>query len=318
MGLAILKTWNFPAPLINKLATLRLVSKAGPGPEAKLRKIIDGAARFSRGLINQNLTGPELERQKEKLCQSLGLKPELFADSLTASVSRFQELAKILKVNLKDLGFTLAPAPGETPKAPAAGDQAPAKPAKTAAPPLSPEDQEVQNLRFLYQVMEEINQALVDKAPINQVISLVMEGIFRGIGFDRVILCLVNPQRTMVLGRFGLGEQADHLIKLLRLPLNSKKNALALSLAERREVLACPQSRLADRQLMEDGFWLASNCQTFLVTPIFVDQAPIGLLYMDRCTAKASISELDRHRVRTFRDLAILALRMSTGTNAGA
>jgi len=176
------------------------------------------------------------------------------------------------------------------------------------------EGEEVQKLKFLYQILEEIHQAMAEKAAVNQILSLVMEGLYRGLGFDRVAFCLVTSDRTCLQSRYGLGEKVEKLLPLLNTPLSARKNALALALTQRREYLLNPYNQPADYLLMDEGFWQLSGAQILLASPIHVDHAPIGLLYVDRCKPKALITELERQRLRSFRDLIILSIRLNSRT----
>jgi hypothetical protein len=159
--------------------------------------------------------------------------------------------------------------------------------------------------------VEEVNQALVSQTPINQILLMILEGIFRGVSFDRVIFSLVNPQRTYITGRFGLGEGVEDLLRMLNLPLKDHGNAFALALEDRQEYLVNPQIRLRDRDLMDDNFWRVSRSSSFLVVPLHVEQIPIGSFYVDRVASAVPISEEDRRRLRIFRDLTIISLRLS-------
>ncbi len=321
LGLAILKLWNFPSNLINRLSAFHFGGIALTGPEGRLKKIIVGADCLARILLNDNLTQEEWQHQRAKLGRSLGIKPDFLEESLAASLERFQTLAQILKVNLKDTAFTANLNVTETKKAksqlPGDSDKAQEiaaapKPAPPAPSLTAENDEEIQRLKFLYQVLAEIHQAMADKAAINQVLDLVMEGLYRGLGFDRVAFCLVSSDRTWLTSRYGLGERVEKLLPLLSTPLTAKKNALALALRQHQEYLVNPYNQPADYLLMDEGFWQMSGTQVFLVSPIHVEQVPIGLFYVDRCKPQAVITELERQRLRSFRDLTILSIRLNS------
>ena len=63
---------------------------------------------------------------------------------------------------------------------------------------------------------------------------------------------------------------------------------------------------------MEEEFWQVSKAQAVLVSPILIDSAPIGVIYMDRLKSVPAISALDRQRLQSFRDLAVIAIRLSS------
>jgi len=320
VGLAILQDWNLPASMVQRLSYLHSGGSPGVGSEGRLRKMIKGAFGLSRNFLDPQMAPEERRAREEKLCSSLGLNPQTLSQSLTTSKKRLFEMTQILHIDLHKMQLAEAIKPKAEPesKAPALApeiEEGPgaqeSKESRTAAKLDGKQAQDLKKLQFLYQVMEEVNQALASQAPINQVLLMILEGIFRGIGFDRVVFSLVDTQRTMITARFGLGAGVDDLLPLMHTPIKEKNNALALAMDERQEYLVDPRSRPEDGALMEDNFWRASGAHSFLVTPLHVDQIPIGAIYVDRIKPDVPISEEDRRRLHLFRDLMIIALRLS-------
>lgn len=337
LGLAILKDWNLPDSMIKRLSFLHHAGSSGAGLEGRLRKMIKGSFQLSKTLLDPHIEPEERQKKEEKVCDNLGLNPQNLGKSLTASKKRLHEMAQVLCIDLKDMEISdairqkdvrehkAAAAAAASAAGTDAGAGAAAAP-KSPETPVSPESrpsgtvlpkaaeslsEDLKRLQFLYQVVEEVNQALVAQAPINQILLMVLEGIFRGIRFDRVIFSLVNPKRTHITGRFGLGDGVEELLPLLHLPLKANGNAFALAMGERQEYLVNPHNHPGDRSLMEDNFWRVSRSHSFLVVPLHVDQIPIGAFFVDRLDAAMPISEEDRRRLRIFRDLTIISLQLT-------
>lgn len=317
VGLAILKDWNLPEVMIKRLSFLHRAGSSDAGPEGRLRKMIKAAFELSRNLLDPHLEPEERRQKEEKVGVKLGLNPQNLGETQTASKKRLHEMTQVLRLDLKDMELSEAIRPKDVRERQAAAPKTPEPSAPpegkaTGAAARAPESlfEDFNRLQFLYQVVEEVNQALVSQAPINQVLLMILEGIFRGIRFDRVIFSLVNPQRTHISGRFGLGEGVEELLPLLHLPLNANGNAFALALEERRECLVKPPGQPGDRSLMADKFWQISRNRSFLVVPLHVEQIPIGTFYVDRTNPALPISEEERRRLRIFRDLTIIALRL--------
>lgn len=336
VGLTILKDWNLPDSMIKRLSFMHRAGSSSAGLEGQLRKLIKGSYELSQNMLEPDIEPEERQEKKEKICKKLGLNSEKLAKSQTESKKRLHEMAMVLCIELKDMDISddvrlkgvreqKGPVAVPTPAPDADADSAPASAPKSHEPSAPPEikvvgttsraaervSEDLKRLQFLYQVVEEVNQALVAQAPINQVLLMILEGIFRGIRFDRVIFFLVNPQRTHISGRFGLGDDVEELLPLLNMPLKGTGNAFAVAVEERRECLVNPQAHPGDRDLMEDNFWKASRSHTFLVAPLHVDQIPLGAFYVDRIDPEWPISEEDRRRLRIYRDLTIIALRLS-------
>lgn len=319
VGLSILKEWNLPDSMVKRLSLLHNAGSSGAGVEGRLRKMIKGAFDLSKNLLEPHIEPEERRKKEEKVCNTLGLNPQHLGQSLTASKKRLHEMAQVLCIDLREMEISDAIRPKDVRehKAAAAAPKTQEQPVAPESKPsgTAPKDHEslsedLKRLQFLYQVVEEVNQALVSLAPINQILLMILEGVFRGIRFDRVIFSLVNPQRTHISGRFGLGDGVEELLPLLNLPLTDHGNAFALAMEERQEYLVNPQNRLRDRSLMEDNFWRVSRSHSFLVVPLHVEQIPIGAFFVDRLDSVLPISEEDRRRLRIFRDLTIIALRL--------
>jgi len=317
LGQSLLKIWNFPDKLRAQLADLMRSGRETPGPQGQRRRLFKGVQEISQALLNPDFSPEKRRKLQERMARDLGIKPEIVDKSMRACRDRLQELARILSFDVEDLGLELPPVKTEEAQAAervdpgeAATAQAEKLPIQESPGPIATPEQEMQRLTFLLQVMEEINQAIAVGRAIHQIIMMILEGIFQGIGFDRVAFCLADPKRTWITGRFGLGKNVETLLPLLKAPFASQSNPLAVALTQNQDCLVSPGTRPQDRQLLEEEFWQASKAQTILITPIQIDSTPIGVIYMDRLAHQPVVSALDRQRVQSFRDQAVIAIRL--------
>jgi HD-like signal output (HDOD) protein len=319
LGQSLLKTWNFPDTLRVRLAELKQVGWELPGPAGQRRRFFKGIDELSQALLNPATSPEKLEKLKDRMARQLGLQPEVMAQSMGVCLHHLQELAGILSLNVEDLGLSFPPLKKAEIQPLGKSDPEAAAPVPPGQPlaPQSPEpfgapDQEMLRLNFLLQIMEEINQAVATRVPIHRVIMMILEGIYQGIGFDRVAFCMVDPQRTWITGRFGMGEGVDALLPLLKVPFASKTNPFSLSLAHCQEYLVGPEDGPGDDSFLGEEFWRDSGAQLVLVSPILIDAAPIGVIYLERRQRETTLSAQDRQRLHSFRDLAVIALRLSS------
>jgi HD-like signal output (HDOD) protein len=320
LGQSLLMTWNFPDKLRVCLADLKQPGRDLPGPAEHRRRLFKGIEELSQALLNPEVSSEKRQKLQERMARTLGLQPENMVRSMGVCLHRLQELTRILKIDVENLGLSLPSVKGEEDQAPGKVDREEAVAGPPGQPPV-PEgqgsDQELSRLNFLLQVIEEINQAIATRMPIHRLFMMILEGIYQGIGFDRVVFCMVDPQRTWISGRFGMGEGVEALLPLLKAPFTSKTNPLSLSLAHAREYMVHPGSRPKEPPFLEEDFWRASRAQAVLVSPILIDAAPIGVIYLDRLQALPAITALDRQRLQSFRDLAVIALRLSSQRGQG-
>jgi HD-like signal output (HDOD) protein len=320
LGQALLITWNFPDSLRARLADLKKPGWELPGPAEQCRRLFKGVDELSQALLSPEISPEKRQKLQERMARHLGLQPEVVVRSMTVCLHRIEELTRILNLDLANLGLRLPLAKTKEDQASGTVD-AEETTAPAAGQPAMPDsqgpDRELPRLNFLLQVIEEINQAIATRTPIHQVFMMILEGIYQGIGFDRVVFCMVDPQRTWITGRFGMGEGVEALLPLLKTPFASKTNPLSLSVTHAREYLVGPDARPEEPPFLEEEFWRVSGAQAILVSPILIDAAPIGAIYLDRLQALPAITALDRQRLQSFRDLAIIALRLSSQRGQG-
>jgi len=67
--------------------------------------------------------------------------------------------------------------------------------------------------------IQDITNAMVETFKLNEVLRMILETIFRALGFRRVVFCLRDPKQDCLTGRFGLGEGVESLAPLFKIPL---------------------------------------------------------------------------------------------------
>ncbi|MDP5238229.1 HDOD domain-containing protein [Uliginosibacterium sp. 31-16] len=60
-------------------------------------------------------------------------------------------------------------------------------------------------------ILRDLSMLLATKPSLNEVLQLVLEGIYRGLGMSRAVFALQSADRTKVLGKLALGRDAEKL-----------------------------------------------------------------------------------------------------------
>lgn len=158
--------------------------------------------------------------------------------------------------------------------------------------------------------IHEITETLMGPFNINDFYVNLLEGLYRGIGFDRVLLAIISVEgrRRLLRGRFGFGDIDREGIRNFGYDLSwpgvifqAMKNCKDMAVPPNTPGAFPPQlsSFVKDR--------------TIYLFPVCLDGKPIGLIYLDRTMNR---SRLDAARVKTtrlFRDFAVMAIRKLQG-----
>jgi HD-like signal output (HDOD) protein len=150
---------------------------------------------------------------------------------------------------------------------------------------------------------------------LNQLLLMVLEGIYRGGPFDRAMFCLVNADRSVAQGRFGLGAGIDPLVAQFQFPMaaSSADEPVARALIAGQD-LWC--SKAAGLTPDEAALAARFGADTFAVFPLIVQRRIVGCLYFDRRTNQPAPDEATWIFLRRLRDAAARAVGIARTTRA--
>lgn len=154
--------------------------------------------------------------------------------------------------------------------------------------------------------IREMTETLLGPINLNDFYVNLLEGLYRGIGFDRVLLAVISiqPGRRALIGRFGFGDLEPEKIGTFTHDLEAG-GVISQAMKNCKDMAVPPDTPGA---FPENLGHLVKN-RTVYLFPICLDGKPIGLIYLDR---KKGRPKLDAGRVKTtrlFRDFAVMAIR---------
>lgn len=114
---------------------------------------------------------------------------------------------------------------------------------------------------------------------LNRVILMVLEGIFRGGPFDRVVFCMLTPDGSGVKARYGLGTGVETLLERFSFDLTPREGPVAVAML-RRQSVCVPVER--DFTAQELRFAQSLGASSFGVFPVVVGTRLVGSVYCDR------------------------------------
>jgi len=292
MSASILEHWDFPP---SYSSYFRNPPPDGAtrvqDPSSKLAAMVSLAAEYT---TDAGTTDAVLQRFQAHFA----LAPEQFVAAAETAEETFREQAPMLgiavpRTTAQQAAARRTPAPGAS----EAEAPVPVAPATTDAPSA-------------LAVIAEITQAILSSENINDILSMVLEGLARSGHFDTVLLALLNPTRDRIVGRLGFGDGVEAFLRSLVVPLRPDAGALA-------EVMLTRQPRVVPKGTPADLVPRGESTGTvrfesFVVCPLIVRQKPVGALVAARAAASA-VANSDLAIVQLFCSQASLALDRAAG-----
>ena len=162
--------------------------------------------------------------------------------------------------------------------------------------------------------IQDITNAMVSDFKLADVLRMVLETMFRAIGFDRIVFCMRDAKTETIGGRLGLGEGSTDLVKKFRIPLKEPKPDLLAAVCLKGVDSMISDSSDPRIQSRLPRWYLESvNAPSFLLLPLQVKGVPLGLIYADKISAgQLELDERELGLLRTLRSQAVMAFRHST------
>jgi eukaryotic-like serine/threonine-protein kinase len=153
-----------------------------------------------------------------------------------------------------------------------------------------------------------------DSFRLEQVLRMVLETMWRALDFRRVVFCLRDARSDTIVGRFGLGLDAQAVAKRFRVQLGAvpgeQPDLFATACRKGADMLISDAARMAER--LPGWFRSEVNAPSFLLLPLVMKGAPLALIYADKGEAGAIVLEdKELALLRTLRNQAVMAFKQA-------
>ena len=145
---------------------------------------------------------------------------------------------------------------------------------------------------------------------LSEVLNLVLDTMHRALDFRSVVLCLREPRSGHLVGRLGLGAGADDISAAFRIvPEGASQGDLFAALCVKgADMLIKDATAVASH--LPAWFRHRVNAGSFLVMPLQIKGAAIGLIYADKMAAGSiTLHEPELVLLRALRDEAVAAFK---------
>jgi len=158
--------------------------------------------------------------------------------------------------------------------------------------------------------LNEVTCMLVGEHSVSEIFNVVLETMYRAVGFHRVVLALLDRKQGCIVGRLGFGEADEGFIKGFRIPSaysvdvfhNAMKNSVDVYIAD--TTLEKMQAEIPE------WYRRISSAGSFLLLPLVIRNRPIGLIYADHIMPHGFNVDIKRlNLLKSLRNQIVLAVR---------
>jgi hypothetical protein len=156
---------------------------------------------------------------------------------------------------------------------------------KTERKPMKPD------AKLQLSILRELGTLVQEGGDVNSLFQTLIEGIHRGIGFERATICLLNPKEKILQPKYLLGD-VEVWRERLKVPVRSEQDNLLAYCLLSRQMLFLQRNKshgyayLIDSKLAE--IIDANNC---ILAALYAVNRPLGILMVDRGMDGENISQ---------------------------
>ncbi len=324
LGIALARAWGFPELIQNSMRTLPEGPVHAPRSADERLQSLAACANACCDAVSR-LAPAERERALADIAarfdEAVPVPAREAREHLRSAVDEIGEFARVVKVSLTQTRFGRnlrhfidgsTPAEGARVDAtlmPASALLEQSLPAEGGAEGQRAADPQA----VLSAGIQDISNSLVEDFRLNDVLRIILETMYRAMGFKRVLLCVRDARSNAMCGRFGFGPEVGELAKQLRFSLSAQPdNVFNVATARGVDVLISDVDDPKIAARVPAWYRRSVAARTFVLFPLTIKGRPVAMIYADKDRAgELRISEQELAMLRTLRNQAVLAIKQA-------
>lgn len=323
LGIVIARQWGFPPLIVGAMRRL----PAGPvrkpvNTEERLRLLsgFSGALCDLIGQTDADAGKKEVHRLLARYNEALPLSPETLLQTVKRAVTEIGDFAKHIHLNVRQTTF------GRQMQHFASGksEEIDLEPADSLGGTLLQDEVLAGALgereeggfatadpqAVLTAGIQDISNSLVDGYRLNDILRIILETMYRAMGFKRVLLCIKDAKTGTMQGRFGFGPNAAEIARNFRFPLSFAPDIFHAATSKGVDILISDIDEPKISARIPAWYRQLVPARSLVLFPLNIKGNPVALIYAD-CDEADSIVIPDKELslLRTLRNQAVLAIK---------
>lgn len=321
LGIGIAKSWVLPERLMNSMVPPDPAELAQENPSISHYQ---GLSAFANELceITMNVR-PDHRREQvsrilEKYKNLYPIPEKQIIQMMDAALMEMRNFSDVLRLDREDLkrldqrSFHQSSTDSVNEGTDARAAMELLQVASTQSKPLSSSATPEERQQNLLSGIQEITNVMLEDVSLDEVLSMILETIYRGIGFDRVVIFYKDPKKPQMNVRYSLSNSLKNFLKGFSFQLEQEASDLFnSSLNQVKDLYIQNISDTHVRDFKPAWFRGAIFSPSFVLYPICINKKCIGLIYAGHLEAGEHVSPQQLNAIKTLRNQAALAIKQS-------
>ncbi len=329
LGMAVSRSWNFPDKIVRSMEAPPAGVIAQPKTEDELLRNLSNYANdlFSCFMnTRDDDRTAALSDMSIRYQSSIPLPVEQMESVITSSITKIDTYSDIIRTDrgssaflqdliqrkqsqlqqnkrrespLTDAGEAKTAGNPEPQTAPAVPPSAVSLPThKVKGPPAD----------ILTDGLREIAGVMAGDYSLSDVLYMILETMYRGFGFSRVIFCLMDTTKSKMTARFGLGDNADDIVKRFQFLTGHNNDIFNIGISQAKGLAINDAAAPNISRNIPEWYRKIVGAPSFLIYPLTVKGGCIGMFYADKKEKGRLLTDEQMDYMEKLRDMTIEAI----------
>jgi HD-like signal output (HDOD) protein len=160
--------------------------------------------------------------------------------------------------------------------------------------------------------IRDVTETLTADFALNDVVQMVLETMYRGMGFSRTMIFIRDSRLNTLRARFGFGVEIERILPQCSFPAAFAPDVFHVALEKGADIVIENTQAANIIQRIPQWHREIMNAKSFLLLPVMLKNQAVGLLYADSDKAEGiKISAEQLGLLRTLRSQIVLAFKHS-------
>ncbi|MDQ5985610.1 MAG: Serine/threonine-protein kinase PknD [Syntrophus sp. SKADARSKE-3] len=314
LGMAVSHSWNFPDLIVRSMQGPPRGLINPPRTDQEMLQNLSGYAHeLSEIIIKSEGTEREhaLSDMEKRYQQSIPLPADQMIALVESAAVKMDQFSRLVKIDAKEsiLMRRLASYRQDKMKETGSADSRPGELTKIqtliSIPAKVDDTLRLQLSQLVADGIYEISEAMKGKHSFSDIIYMIMETMYRGFAFNRILFCMRDSSRPVMVARFGLGDQAEQLVHRFQFTIGNGGDIFNIAISQGKGITIDDAETPTILGKLPQWYRNIITTSSFLIYPLVVQKTCIGLFYADKENKGALLTEDQRNAMDTLCRFAI-------------
>lgn len=156
--------------------------------------------------------------------------------------------------------------------------------------------------------LREMADVMAGNYVLSDVIYMILETMYRGFEFYRVIFCLMDRAKSRMTARFGLGENADDIVKRFQFLTGQNNDIFNVGISQAKGLVIHDAAAPNIIRNIPEWYQKIVGAPSFLIYPLTIKRGCIGMFYADKKEKGRLLTDEQLDDMEKLRNMAIQAI----------